>query len=313
VKSLKFLQFPTKPLGHPPLAPPLLRPLLLCRWCQRRFPGHVLSLGRSSAPPPVPSYYTRRPQPERRSSSPSLAFSRACHAVLRLCRCHLAVAMALPMHAPSPPLFWFKSSTGSHSSHSLLVSALSSNSGAVLQLRCPPVSRRQPTSIIPAPPQPSRKLPRTLLTLTSHSPWPDLHRSYLAAVLPFAGKLLSPSSMNLRPSSVQFDYSNSFPSSSCSCQAQASPFSSTGTPSPTSTLPPSPRPPWERPLRSSPPLPKTSSRCALTYWCSLTTPPPTPRRPLTGIGLRPPCPSSPTSQGHMCEDFKSSKGVPARF
>jgi hypothetical protein len=128
----------------PPLAPPLLRPLFLCRRCQRCFPGNVLSLGRSPAPPPVPSYSTHRPQPERRSSSPSLAFSGTCHAVLRLCCRHLAVAVALPVHAPSPPLFWFKSSTGSLSFHSLLVSALyfpgtpsttaaiSSNSGALL-------------------------------------------------------------------------------------------------------------------------------------------------------------------------------------
>jgi hypothetical protein len=97
----------------PPLAIPLLRPLHLYRRCQRRFPGHVLSLGRFLAPPPVPSYSTRRPQPERRSSSPFLAFSRACYAVPRLCRRHLAAVMALPVHTPSPFLLRFKSSTSS--------------------------------------------------------------------------------------------------------------------------------------------------------------------------------------------------------
>jgi hypothetical protein len=128
----------------PPLAPPLLRPLLLCRRCQRRFLGHVLSLGRSPAAPPAPTRSTRRPQPEWHSSSSSLALLRACHAVPRLCRRYLAAVVALPVHAPSPPLFWFKSNTSSLSPHSIPVSsfylpgtpsttaAISSNSGALL-------------------------------------------------------------------------------------------------------------------------------------------------------------------------------------
>jgi hypothetical protein len=183
----------------------------------------VLRLGRSPAPPPAPSYSTRRPQPERRSSFPSLALSRACHAVLRLCRRRLAVAVALPVRAPLPHLFWFKSSTTSLSSHSILAPALylprtpsttaaiSSDSGALL------LAVGSPFAVLPAPPQPLRKFPRTPLTFTSHLPRSDLHRSYLAAVRPFAGKLLPPLSSCLRPSSAQFDDSNSFPTSSCSC------------------------------------------------------------------------------------------------
>jgi hypothetical protein len=40
----------------------------------------------------------------------------------------------------------------------------------------------------------------------------------------------------------------------------------------------------------------------------------TPCHPLTGIlAGKHLCPSSPTSQGHPCNDFKSSKGVPVKF
>jgi hypothetical protein len=134
----------------PPLATPLLHLLHPCRRCQHHFPGHVLRLGRSPAPPPVPSFSTHRPQPERRSSFPSLALLRARHAVPRLCRRHLAAAVASPVHAPSLSLFWFQSSTSSLSFHSILVPALylprtssttaaiSSNSGALLFAAEPP-------------------------------------------------------------------------------------------------------------------------------------------------------------------------------
>jgi hypothetical protein len=147
----------------------------------------------------------------------------------------------------------------------------------------PPVRRGQPALILLAPPQLSRKLPRTPLTLTSHLSRPDLHRSYLAAVLPSAGKLLLPLSSCLRPSSAQFDHSISFLLPCCSSPAQAWSSSSSGIPSPTSTLPPPSRPPWRRTFRLSLSFPKTSDRCALTSWCSLTTSPPTPRRSLTEI------------------------------
>jgi hypothetical protein len=97
----------------PPVATALLLPLHPCRRCQHHISGHVLSLGRSPTPPPAPSYPTRRPQPERRSSFSSLALLRACHTIPRLSRRHLAATMALPVHAPSPSLLRFKSSTSS--------------------------------------------------------------------------------------------------------------------------------------------------------------------------------------------------------
>jgi hypothetical protein len=50
------------------------------------------------------------------------------------------------------------------------------------QLRRPPARRGQPTPVHAAPLQPPRKLPLTSLTLPSHSPWPDFHRNYPAAV-----------------------------------------------------------------------------------------------------------------------------------
>jgi hypothetical protein len=89
-------------------------------------------------------------------------------------------------------------------------------------------------------------------------PWPDLHRNYLA------GKLLSPSSPYLRPSSVQSDHPNSFPSSCCSYQARAWPPSSPRSPSPTSSSPPPPRSPWEPHLRSPSLPPKSTHRCAVS-------------------------------------------------
>jgi hypothetical protein len=223
----------------PPLAPPLLRPLLLCRRCQRRFPGHVLCLGRSPAPPPAPSYSTRRPQPERRSSFSSLALARAPRRPAALlppahrrrgiaCACPLAL-FSLVQEQHRFPLFPFHSC-----SCSLFARNPEHHRRHLLRLRHPSARRGQPTAALPAPPQPPGKFPRTPLTLTSQLPRPDLHRSYLVAVRPFAGKLLPPSSSCLRPSSAQFDYSNSFLSSSCSCSAQASSSSSPGTSSPTS-------------------------------------------------------------------------------
>jgi hypothetical protein len=162
-------------------------------------------------------------------------------------------------------------------------------------------------------PQPPRKLSRTPLTLTSHSPWPDLHWSYLAAVLLSLVSSCLPSSPYLRPSSVQFNYSTSFLLSCCSSQAQAWSPSSPGIPSLMSTLPLPSRLPWGRPFRPSSPLPKTYRRCALTSWCSLTTLPPPPAVPSPEFGRHHPYPSSPTSQGYMCKDFKSVKGVLVNF
>jgi hypothetical protein len=54
--------------------------------------------------------------------------------------------------------------------------------------------------------------------LLSHSPWPDLHRNYLAVDPLLAGKLLLPPSPYLRPFSAQSDHPNSFPSTCCSYQ-----------------------------------------------------------------------------------------------
>jgi hypothetical protein len=70
----------------PPLAHALLRPLLFCRRCQHRFPGHVPSPGRSPAPPPALSRSMRHRDAGHRPSSSSLALSRACHAAPRLGR-----------------------------------------------------------------------------------------------------------------------------------------------------------------------------------------------------------------------------------
>jgi hypothetical protein len=64
----------------PPLAPPLLRSLLLYCRCQCRFPGHVSSLGRSPAPPLAPSCSTRHLDAGHRLSSSSLDLSRTRHA-----------------------------------------------------------------------------------------------------------------------------------------------------------------------------------------------------------------------------------------
>jgi hypothetical protein len=79
-----------------------------------------------------------------------------------------------------------------------------------------------------------------------------------------AGELLSPSNPSLRSFSVQFNCTNSFLSSCCSFWTGALPHFLAGTLSPTSSPPPLPRPPWEPHLRSSPSLPKTPRRCALS-------------------------------------------------
>jgi hypothetical protein len=64
--------------------------------------------------------------------------------------------------------------------------------------------------------------------------------------------------------SVQFNRTNSFLSSCCSFWTGALPHFLAGTLSPMSSSLPTPRPPWEPHLRSSPPLPRTPRRCALS-------------------------------------------------
>jgi hypothetical protein len=253
----------------PPLAPPLLRPLLFCRQCQRRFPSHVPSLGRSPAPPPAPSYSTRHLDAGRCPSSSSLELSRARHAnpsaarpsprsalmpallfsfccPVALVDCTPSICLYFSCHVPPEPKHHCR---------------------FLPQLRRPPARRGQPTPVHPAPLRPPRKLPLTSLMLPSHSPWPDLRRSYLAVDLLLAGKLVSPSSPYLRPSSVQIDHPKSFSSSCCSYQARAWPSSSPGTSSPTSSPPPPPRPLWEPHLRPSPLPPKATHGCTMSSWC----------------------------------------------
>jgi hypothetical protein len=132
----------------------------------------------------------------------------------------------MPESPPFPrPLIVTASSSGSSPSHSsrfLLprthrvpntTAATISNSGDLL------LAVGNPFPYTPHHYNPPRKLPLVSLTLPSHPPWPDLHRSYLAVDSLLAGKLLSSSSLYLRPSFVQSDHPNSFSSSRCSCQA----------------------------------------------------------------------------------------------
>jgi hypothetical protein len=107
----------------PPLATPLLRRCTpaagvsaasLAMYCALVAPRRHLQL---LATPRVD------PNPSAALASPPWP-SRARHADPQLCRRHLAVAVALPVRAPSPHLFWFKSSTTSLSSYSIPVSAL---------------------------------------------------------------------------------------------------------------------------------------------------------------------------------------------
>jgi hypothetical protein len=134
------------------------------------------------------------PQPERCSSSPLLA-SRA-----------LATPLFSPARAPaerqlavavenagvssflSPTysyheLLWFKPFPFLSLSTTAHTQSTKHRRRHLLQLRRPPARRGQPIPVHPAPLQPPGKLDLTSLTLPSHSPWPDFHRNYPAAVI----------------------------------------------------------------------------------------------------------------------------------
>jgi hypothetical protein len=177
------------------------------------------------------------------------------------------------------------------------------------QLRRPPARRGQPIPVHPTPLQPHRKLSLTSLTFPSHSPWPDLHRSYLAADPLLAGKLVSSSSPYLR------------------CYQAP-----TASPPPAAAVKPElgPPPRQELPRRRAPLSRRLGRRGNLTSshplflpthpWMrrellvpvdqSFSTPCHPPRWNLAG---KHPCSSSPTSQGYSCEDFKSFKGLSVKF
>jgi hypothetical protein len=127
MRSLRLLQFPTKSLGPPPLVS-LLWHLLCFALCssiagsQRRSPPRQLLPGATSccrrlhasfpspsaALAPLPGSLARVPRrPAARPSATSLS-------------------QQLPVHAPSPLLFWFKSSTSFLSCHSTCSLALQS-------------------------------------------------------------------------------------------------------------------------------------------------------------------------------------------
>jgi hypothetical protein len=199
---------------------PLLPPLALCsalctlQHCRPSFsavPRHLL----------LPSPPRVVPQPEHRSSSPLLASARLPRPSPLLPELLPSDSSPPPWQMPASPPFprpalVTVSSFGSSPSHSsrfpLLRTPRAPNTttasflhsgDSLLAVGCrrpPPIAHYNPPG----------KFPLTSLTLPSHSPWPDLHRNYLAVDPLLAGKL------HLRPSSVQFDYTNSFPSSCCS-------------------------------------------------------------------------------------------------
>jgi hypothetical protein len=223
VQSLRFLKIPKRSFGPPPLFFLLWHSALPSAPLQHRrppFPAVPRHLLLPSPPHVVP-------QPERRSSSPLLA-SRALATPLSSparapAERQLAAAMANAgvSSLPSPSfsyreLLWFQPFSFLSFSFAWHTPSTEHHHRLLPPLRRLSAHRGPPPSASHCPLQPSGKFPLTSLTLPSHSPWPDLHRNYLAIDPLLDGKLLSPSSPYLHPSSIQFDYPNSFPSSCCS-------------------------------------------------------------------------------------------------